>query len=627
MPHNAAASRAEYTSTLSLEHRKILEGESGISDKAIAARGYRTAARRADVPDVFPEWQRRLGLVIPIYSPDGVTRSFQLKPRKPIRRKSGDGPKYEMPYGASVTLDVNPLMLEEVRYGTSELWVTEGCKKVDALASWGIPAVGGMGVYMFAVPVTKGTVPLPCWRYVRLKGRTVIIAFDADAKTNAVVQEALRRLVVMLEKLGAKVLVVYVPPVNGDGKAGVDDYKAAGGTVEELRLMASPYKPADIARERMSSDERLKALIEDLRRRFWDFEWKGMGGHSARDVYKELVDAAGRSGKPCENGVRVTISRRTLAELAQVSGRTLGKAIERLEEAGLAWRDNEGRKVEKAGAFVLRAKVAQVEERRGDEERGGETAERGYDPGVLHLRPPRLRWSAPQVKGRRSVVRGTRRVRRGPPPRDRAGVKRLGKIRGAVLDVLDEAGGSTTVAQICEVLHRSRPRDLKRRVLPMLEEERIIYVEGDVVTLAGDWFERLHQARVLGKETEAELRDQKRHQREREAFRRRRETAPDPHFTNMPGADGRIEDLRPAEKPADPQPEPDPVTPLATAVRAYLEANPRDACQPPGWIGSTLWAYELYPGKPTMAEIRAAIDELGGETYLREKLATAKGAA
>jgi hypothetical protein len=69
----------------------------------------------------------------------------------------------------------------------------------------------------------------------------VTIVYDADAKTNPGVQEALRRLVAMLEELGAMVLVVYLPAVNDDGKAGVDDYLAAGGTVAELRMMAGPY--------------------------------------------------------------------------------------------------------------------------------------------------------------------------------------------------------------------------------------------------------------------------------------------------------------------------------------------------------------------------------------------------
>jgi len=118
-----------------------------------------------------------------------------------------------------------------------------------------------------AVPKMKGTVPLPCWQHVRLRGRRVIIVFDADARINPNVQEALGLAVMMLESLGAIMLVVYLPEVNGDSKAGVDDYLAVGGTVKELRLMAAPYQPVDVGAERMSRDERLRAAVENLERR------------------------------------------------------------------------------------------------------------------------------------------------------------------------------------------------------------------------------------------------------------------------------------------------------------------------------------------------------------------------
>jgi hypothetical protein len=607
---------------LSKEDRRMLEVESGISPEVIEARGYYTAAKRTDVPDVFPEWQRRLGLVIPTHSPDGETVGYQLRPNK----RRAKGPKYETPHGARITVDVNPLMLEEVRSGDSELWATEGMRKVDSLTSRGLPTAGFTGVWNFATPGTKCAEPLPCWQHIRLRGRTVIVVYDADARTNADVQEALRRLVAMLEGLGAVVLVVYLPPVNGDGKAGVDDYLAAGGTLEELRSMAQPYKPVDVAGERLSRNEELQAKVEDLERTFWAHEYKGRGGHSLRDVFKELIEAAAEKGRLHRDGVRVQMAHRTLARRAKISTRTLGKVIDRMEEEGLGYRDNGGRKADKAGAFVLRAKVRQYGEGHTSPRESGD-GERGSVRGVLPLRAPRLRWSSPAFKGRRGVVKGTRRVRLSLAPRPRPAVKRLGKIRGAVLDVLDAAGGSASVVEICEVLQRSRPRDLRRRVLPMLEEARIITVEDGMVTLVADWLERLEEARELGGEIEAERRERANHRRVSEAFRRRGRTDADHHFANDPGADGHAGELRPVDEPADAAEAESLVSPLAAAVRDYLDIHPSDACQPPGWIGSTFWAYELYPGKPTAAEIRAAIEELGGEAYLRERLEAAKGVA
>src|SRR5215203_1129562 len=295
-----------YTKALSKQHQGMLYRESAIEPSVAQARGYRTIRHRSEVPEEFAKWQRRLGLLVPTNSPDGKTSGHQLRPDKPITRKSGSAPKYETAAGSQITLDVNPLMIDEVRHGIGELWATEGCKKVDALTSRGLATLGVISVWNFAVPGTKGTKPLPCWSHVRLKGRQMKIVYDADARTNPDVQEALRRLVMMLEKLGATVLVVYLPAVNGDSKAGVDDYLAAGGTIGELREMAAPFEPVDVVAERMTRDEKLRAAVEDLERRLWATEWKGRGGHSDRDVYLKLIEAAKKSGRIHLDGIRVT---------------------------------------------------------------------------------------------------------------------------------------------------------------------------------------------------------------------------------------------------------------------------------------------------------------------------------
>ena len=57
------------------------------------------------------------------------------------------------------------------------------------------------------------------------------------------------------------------------------------------------------------------------------------------------------------------------------------------------------------------------------------------------------------------------------------------------------------------------------------------------------------------------------------------------------------------------------LSPLAEALRDYLEANPHDADQLPGWLAGTLWALELVDGKPSRDEVQAAIDALGGDDY------------
>jgi hypothetical protein len=510
------------SATLSDSHLRQLK-ESAIAEEVAAARAYRTIRRRSEVPDEFANWQRRLGLLVPTHSPDGQTSGYQLKPNKPIRRKDGAAPKYETPIGSQITLDVNPLMLEEVRGGDGDLWVTEGPKKVDALTSHGEPSVGIIGVWNFAEPGSNSRTPLSCWNHVRLRGRRATIVYDADAKTNPGVQEALRRLVAMLEELGAMVLVVYLPAVNDDGKAGVDDYLAAGGTVAELRMMAGPYQPVDVGTERLSRDENLRARVEDLERRYYEFarEYgrKSMGGETAQDVYLKLIEAAKRNGKIHRDGIRVQKAHGPLALEAKVSSRTLVKCIERLEKWGVLYRDNEARKSKQAGHFVLNAGV----KHKGGTATDEWTVSERRDPCTLHPRAPRLMWSRAKWKPTKKMVRDHRLGKLSMLPEPREGVKRMGKRRGHLFDALDCAGGTLTLRELGAITGR-RPWDLVRRkktekgregLLIWPERAGIVVIDGDTVSLAPDWLDRLEAQRELGEEIEMADIAERRYERKR----------------------------------------------------------------------------------------------------------------
>jgi hypothetical protein len=361
---------------------------------------------------------------------------------------------------------------------------------------------------------------------IPVDGRRVNICFDSDMLYNPNVQDAARRLAEHLTDRGAEVFITYLYDKPDGSKMGVDDFFAAGGTVAELRMLMRRYDPADFTLVRLSRDERLHLALEDLERKFWDFAWKGMGGHSARDVALKLIEATRRHGKVVDDGVRVTKAQGPLAVEAKVSARTLWKALNRLEEWGFLYRDNEGREDDKPGAFVLRANVSHYREKRGrPEERT--LREDQLHKGDLHLRAPRLRWSRPKFTPRRGVVGGTRKVRKSVKPEPRAAIKRLGKIRGAILDVLDAAGGTATLEEIAEALHRSRPRDIRRRNLPMLEEAGIVVVADDVVMLTENWLEALDAARELGQEVEADELAATRHRLKSRAFHSRHRHRPD----------------------------------------------------------------------------------------------------
>jgi hypothetical protein len=98
-------------------------------------------------------------------------------------------------------------------------------------------------------------------------------------------------------------------------------------------------------------------------------------------------------------------------------------------------------------------------------------------------------------------------------------VKRLGPHRCAILDALEDAAGELTLQELCEVLHRSRPRDVRRRILPMLEKAEIIKCEGDVVRLAGDWLEKLEEERERKGEISRAEEQREEHRKQRERYR------------------------------------------------------------------------------------------------------------
>ncbi len=86
--HSEAPRRTVEVASLPLspEDRHMLEVESSISPDYIAGRGYYTASKLTDVPEVFKGRQWRLGLVIPTYSPSGA-RGFRLRPKVRISRE------------------------------------------------------------------------------------------------------------------------------------------------------------------------------------------------------------------------------------------------------------------------------------------------------------------------------------------------------------------------------------------------------------------------------------------------------------------------------------------------------------------------------------------------------------
>jgi hypothetical protein len=148
--------------------------------------------------------------------------------------------------------------------------------------------------------------------------------------------------------------------------------------------------------------------------------------------------------------------------------------------------------------------------------------------GLRYPSAPRLRWASP--------ARSASLIRRVEPatgrtlteavgenvfvsPDHRPYAKRLGPHRCAVLDALEVAGGEMHLKDLCEVLHRKRPWDVRRRILKPLEEAGIIECEGDVIRLVAEWLTSLDARREEDGEIEQAEKQAKKHRKDREDFR------------------------------------------------------------------------------------------------------------
>ena len=116
------------------------------------------------------------------------------------------------------------------------LWITEGSKKADALASKGACAISITGVWGFKGKNAQGGITfLADWDYVSLKERKVYLAFDSDAAIKDLVRQALEHLAEHLRRKGAQVLVIRLPQ-PGVEKVGIDDYLLEHSLEDALKL-------------------------------------------------------------------------------------------------------------------------------------------------------------------------------------------------------------------------------------------------------------------------------------------------------------------------------------------------------------------------------------------------------
>src|SRR5215212_5777770 len=273
-------------------HRQSLEMDSGISPDVITERGYRTIKSRAAAELLeYKKYQRRApSLYVPMYSPCG-RRSSQIRPDTPRKKKSGEPVKYDSPTGGDPLIDVHPRWLGgglgqgALKDASRRLWVTEGCKKGDALTSAGEVAITLAGVWMFA----EGKKLYPGWDHISLKDRDVLIVYDSDVMVKTEVAGALERLSRLLSARGATVSIVYLSNGPNGEKVGVDDFLASGGTVAEMVAKAAPYAPQDFEYLRTQRNVELKDALAYLWEVYADLPTHTDAHNTARAIFRAFI--------------------------------------------------------------------------------------------------------------------------------------------------------------------------------------------------------------------------------------------------------------------------------------------------------------------------------------------------
>jgi hypothetical protein len=248
-------------------HFDVLGQGSGLSVAVIKERGYRSVLGAKELRERgFGRAQQRQlpGLLLPVWTPDGTNPLCAYRPDFPRVDARNRELKYEIPVGVSARLDVPPRCRPLLRDPAVPLWMSEGQKKGDALATHGLCTAVLLGVWNFkGRNELGGTVLLADFDLIAWNGRLVYIVFDSDLMRKKEVRAALDRLTEHLRRKGATVVPVYLPPGPDGRKVGVDDYLLAH-SVAELEALAAAPRPE--AKPAPPAIELLDEAPADLRR-------------------------------------------------------------------------------------------------------------------------------------------------------------------------------------------------------------------------------------------------------------------------------------------------------------------------------------------------------------------------
>jgi predicted P-loop ATPase len=255
--------------TLNPDHLHLLTQGSAIQAAFVHQRGYQSLPQPEDLRDLgFSKAQAKAApaLGIPLWNVLGQRCGWQMRPDAPRQFKNGTVAKYEMPKGDRLILDVHPSVQPLIGDPHETLWLTEGVRKGDSLASQGACTIAFPGgVWGFrGTNEHGGKVILPDWDQVALNDRLIYVVYDSDIYTKPNVQSALDALYRLLRSRGARPGLVQWPEHYRQAKMGADDFFAQGHTLEDLVAMVPPMGPLPARATAQAKDPRaVTGLKED----------------------------------------------------------------------------------------------------------------------------------------------------------------------------------------------------------------------------------------------------------------------------------------------------------------------------------------------------------------------------
>ena len=220
----------------------------GVSDEAIAERGYQWVYPGKALDGTYSKSygfpQASSGLLIPLHPLLGGD-AYQLRQSDPLPDMKGKIRKFLTPHGQRNTLNTSPLINHDgFRKSHAAIVLAEGITRVDALAPYGIPALGLIGSYGWRGTNDKdGKTALPDWEEVSIKGSNFLIAFDGDVASNLDVWRAADRLCRFLKGKGADVVKVLRLP---DTTQGLDDWVADTGPFDNQKALLDALEPYNL---------------------------------------------------------------------------------------------------------------------------------------------------------------------------------------------------------------------------------------------------------------------------------------------------------------------------------------------------------------------------------------------